>query len=177
MEAKLEMKYLRLEKTRNRLLDELEAYDDALLNTAPAAGKWSISQTLAHLVLVEKLTTGYVQHKLEQQQQLPSSALSAWFRYLLLKLALLSGKKFKAPAPVAAVPDRASLPALRQEWDQVRYQLEDLLTELPDRMTDKYLFKHPYAGPLSVVQTLSFLQDHFDHHLRQIQHLKRVLRA
>ncbi|MDX5482782.1 MAG: DinB family protein [Hymenobacteraceae bacterium] len=175
MHPKLEMKYLRLEKTRNRLLDELEGYDDTLLNTSPAEGKWSVNQIVAHLVLVEKLTMGYMQHKLQKQEALPPSSFSSWISSVLLKLALMSGKKFKAPAPVATVPDRASLPALRREWNEIRYKMEDVLTELPPQVLDKCLFKHPYAGPLSVSQTLDFIQDHFDHHLRQIQQLKGSL--
>lgn len=175
MNLKLEAKYLRLETSRNRLLDELEGLDEDLLNTPAAVGKWSIIQHIAHLLLVDKVTMGYVQHKLRQQEQLHTSSISQSFKSLLLKLALQSGKKYKAPPAVANVPDHASLPELRQEWDDIRFKLEDVLTDIPPHLLDKCLFKHPYVGPLTTSQALTFLQDHFDHHLRAIHHLKHQL--
>jgi hypothetical protein len=175
MNLTLETKYLRLEKSRNRLLDVLEVFDDDLLNTPARGGKWSVNQHIAHLLLVDKMTMGYVQHKLDQQEVLAFSSFSNVFRSVLLKLALLSGRKFKSPAAVATVPDYASLRILRQEWDDVRFEMEDVLTAIPENMLNKCLFRHPIAGPLTVFQTLTFLQDHFDHHLRIIQQLKQHL--
>lgn len=172
MNLKLEAKYLRLEKCRNLLLDELEGLDEDLLNKPALGGKWSINQHVAHLILVDKVTMGYVQHKLKKKEELTTPSFSNYFKSILLKLALQSGRKFKAPAPVATVPDTAVLSDLRREWDDVRFTMEDVLTETPDELMDKSLFKHPYAGPLTLPQTLTFLQDHFDHHHRTIQQLK-----
>lgn len=173
MNPKLEVKYLFLEKSRNRLLDELEDFEDGQLNVLPSVDKWSINQIVAHLILVEQLTTSYIQNKIRKEETLNTSPFSNFTKHIALKIALKSGIKFKAPHTVASVPDIASLISLRNQWDNVRYMLEDMLTELPANMMDKYLFKHPYGGPLTVNQTLSFLQDHFDHHLQQIRHLKQ----
>lgn len=175
MNLKLEAKYLRLEQSRNRLLDELEVLDENLLNTPAAEGKWSILQHIAHLLLIDKVTMSYVQHKLAQQDELLTASFSNALKSLLLKLALQSGKKYKAPPMVSNVPEHASLPALRQEWDDIRFKLEDVLTDIPNELLNKCLFKHPNAGPLTISQTLTFLQDHFDHHLRSIQQLKQQL--
>ena len=175
MNPKLEMKYLSLEKSRNRLLDELEGLDDELLNLPPAAGKWSINQIIYHLIEVEKVTTGYVNNKLQKQENLGASSFSNSFKSMLLKLALRSGRKYKAPAVVANVPETGMLHKLRQQWDDTRFKLEDVLNEITPQHMDKCLFKHPFVGPLSINQTLAFLQDHFEHHERQIQQLKRSL--
>ncbi|MEJ8802699.1 DinB family protein [Pontibacter sp. H249] len=175
MNPKLEIKYLSLEKSRNQLLDELDGFDDELLNTAPAEGKWSINQIICHLIEVEKLTIGYINHKLQKQEDLGASCFSNTFKAILLKLALRSGKKYKAPAVVATVPDTANLSKLRHQWDDTRFKLEDLLNDITPGHMDKCLFKHPVVGPLSINQTLGFLNDHFTHHERQIQQLKRSL--
>lgn len=172
MDPKLEYKYLRLEKTRNRLLDELEGLDDDLLNIPAADGKWSINQILCHLIKSEQLTAGYIKKKLSDKEDLGCSSFSNSYKSLLLKLALKSGKKFNAPASVAEVPGSSSFFDIRRQWDEVRFTMEDVLTEIPEDALDKCLFRHPYAGPLSVLQTLTFLQDHFDHHLPQIHQLK-----
>ncbi|MBF9254984.1 DinB family protein [Pontibacter sp. 172403-2] len=175
MNAALEAKYLRLEQSRNLLLDELEGLGDNLLNTYPAAGKWSINQIIAHLVLAEKQTVNYVEHKIARQAELHSATLSNSIKSFLLTLALKSGRKYKAPESVATVPAISSLPVLRSEWDQVRFKLEDVLSELPQDLSNKCLFRHPHIGPLTMQQTLTFLQDHFNHHLRQVHHIKRNL--
>ncbi len=175
MNPKLEIKYLRLEQTRNRLLDELESIDDALLNTSITQGKWSVNQIIAHLITVEELTIGYIRNKISKGNELPQTSLSNTLKSMLLKIVLKSGVKIKGPDAVTSVPATSQIKALRQRWDTTRFQLEDLLTEIPPHLLEKCLFKHPYVGPLSIVQTLNFLQDHYDHHLRQINRLKLTL--
>lgn len=174
MNPYLESRYLKLEETRNRLLDELQGLDEELLNQPGAAGKWSINQIVAHLIQVEQLTNVYIQRKV-QSEDLQTSCLANGARALLLRIALHSGLKFKAPAVVADVPAQAHLPALRKQWDSARYQFEDTLTEMPRHLLDKCVFRHPYAGMLTITQTLDFLQDHFSHHARQIARLRQQL--
>lgn len=175
MNPQLEVQYLKLEESRNQLLNDLEGLDEELLNTAPAEGKWSVNQIIAHLIQVEQLTNSYIQRKIQTQEPLEFSSIRHTFRSLLLKLALNSGMKFKAPESVANVPATSNLSSLRTQWDTSRYHLEDTLTELPRELMNKCLFKHPYAGPLSIIQTMSFLQDHFNHHARQISQLRQHL--
>ncbi|MBX0331682.1 DinB family protein [Pontibacter sp. HSC-14F20] len=172
MNPLLESRYLKLEESRNRLVGELEGLDEELLNRATPTGKWSINQIVAHLIQVEQLTNSYIQRKL-QEDKLESASLAHTFRSLLLRVALHSGMKFKAPDAVAKVPAYASLNSLRIQWDAARYQLEDTLTELPQQQLDKCVFRHPYAGMLTIGQTLDFLQDHFSHHARQISRLRQ----
>ncbi|MBC5774913.1 DinB family protein [Pontibacter sp. KCTC 32443] len=175
MNPKLESKYLFLEKSRNKLLNSLEEIDEETLNTIPSEGKWSIGQIAAHLLHVEQLTIGYIQKKLQKEEEHQTSSLKHMVNSVLLKLALTSGMKFKAPQVAADVPETVSLSSLRTQWDDTRYKLEDLLTALPPQMLDKCLFRHPYAGMLTISQTLTFMQDHFNHHLPQINHLKQQL--
>lgn len=172
MNPKLEAKYLHLEQTRNRLLDELESLDEAQRNTCPAEGKWSINQHVAHLVIAEEVTLGGIRYKLQRQDELRESTFSQSLKALLLRLALKSGRKYKAPPQVATVPDTAELAMLRQQWDKVRFELEDELSDLPEHLLGKSIFKHPRVGYLTIGQALTFLQDHFDHHVAILQRLK-----
>lgn len=173
MNPYLESRYLKLEESRNSLLAELEGIDEELLNTPAAEGKWSVNQIVAHLIQSEQLINSYIQRKVKEEETLQTGTIVQEFRSLLLRMALNSGMKFKAPAAVAQVPQQVSLPSLRNQWDAARYQLEDTLTELPHELLDKCVFRHPYAGMLTIGQTLVFLQDHFNHHARQIIRLRR----
>ncbi|MFT2008793.1 DinB family protein [Pontibacter sp. 13R65] len=171
----LEAKYLQLEKSRNKLLDELEHIEPVILNTPCVEEKWSMAQIVAHLVLVEEFTLSYMHRKLQEPDQLENASLSHSLKSLLLKVALKTNLKFKAPPRVAEVPEQVCLQTIRSKWDTIRFKLEDLLTDLTPELLEKCLFKHPYVGPLTASQCLSFLQDHFDHHAAQIKHLKQAL--
>jgi hypothetical protein len=175
MNPKLEAKYLRLEELRNRLLDELAGLDDNQLNASPAPGKWSVNQHVAHLVVVEERALDNIRYKLQRQEELQDISMAQEAKALLLKLALHSGRKFKAPPLVASVPETCHLPELRQQWDKVRFELEDELTGFPPQLLEKGVFKHPITGYLTIGQTLTFLQDHFIHHKRILQAQKEVL--
>jgi uncharacterized damage-inducible protein DinB len=172
MNPYLEARYLKLEESRNRLLDELEGLDEELLNRPAAEGKWSINQIIAHLIQSEQLTNSYLQRKIREESH-ETAGLAHTLRSLMLRVALNTNMKFKAPAAVAEVPAQAALSSLRNQWDAARYQLEDTLTELPQNMLNKCIFRHPYAGMLTMPQTLAFLQDHFSHHARQIARLRQ----
>ncbi|WP_101446969.1 DinB family protein [Pontibacter ramchanderi] len=173
MNPLLESRYLKLEESRNRLIGELEGLEEELLNRSAAAGKWSINQIVAHVIQVEQLTNSYIQRKV-QEQELESATLAHSLRSLLLRIALHSGMKFKAPAVVSKVPPYVNLNSLRIQWDATRYALEDTLTALPQQQLDKCVFRHPYAGMLNIYQTLDFLHDHFSHHARQIARLRQL---
>ncbi|WP_276496149.1 DinB family protein [Pontibacter litorisediminis] len=175
MNPKLEDKYLRLEELRNRLLDELAGLDDAQLNKAPAPEKWSINQHVAHLVLVEERALDNVRYKLQRQEELQDVGLAQEAKLLLVKVALHSGRKFVAPPVVVSVPEVCHLPELRQQWDKVRFELEDELTSFPQPLLEKGVFKHPMIGYLTIGQALNFLQDHFIHHKHIMQAHKQAL--
>ncbi|RAU83459.1 DinB family protein [Pontibacter arcticus] len=172
MNPRLEAKYLQLEKSRNRLLDKLEVYDEAILTAQPTEGKWSVMEIIAHLIQVDELTLSYIQHKVKKENELKAASFSSELYTILLKLALKSGMKFKAPSSIATLASYGEdLQTLRQKWNEVRYQLEDMLTDLPAQVLDKAIFRHPRVGMLTINQTLTFLQDHFDHHMPQVNAL------
>jgi uncharacterized damage-inducible protein DinB len=175
MNPKLEDKYLSLEESRNKLLNELKGLDDTQLNACLIEGKWSIGQIVAHLVQVEQLTYSYIRKKLDQEEGLRNTTLKNTINSTLLRLALKSGMKFKAPQVIAELPQIVSIPELWSQWNDLRYTLEDMLTEMPPALIDKCVFRHPFAGMLTIGQTLTFIQDHFNHHLPQVHQLKQQL--
>lgn len=175
MNPKLEAKYLRLEELRNPLLDELDGLDHQQLNAAPAPGKWSINQHVAHLILVEQRVLENVRYKLQRPEELQDVPFAQEAKALLMKVALHSGQKFKAPDIVANVPEVSELSALRKQWDTMRFELEDELTGFPPALLAKGVFKHPVVGYLTICQTLNFLQDHFIHHKQIMMSQKEAL--
>ena len=59
-----------------------------------------------------------------------------------------------------------------KKWGTIRSSLKEYIDKFPKEYLDKEIFKHPIAGWLNLLQTINFLQNHFDHHKLQI--LKRI---
>ena len=55
---------------------------------------------------------------------------------------------------------------LFESWKNTRDEWQLLLTNLPDEIASKGIFKHVYIGRLNKGLALSFLTQHLAHHLR-----------
>lgn len=151
--------------------NELAPVNDEALNRIPADGGWSAMQVLHHLILVEQNALAYVRKKLSYQPVLEKSGLLTALRMALLRVALISPIKFKAPRSAAAerIPEAANFADTRALWDKARADWTAFLEQMPDELNEKAVFKHPRAGRLSWVQTLEFLAGHFARHQRQVR--------
>lgn len=150
------------------LLQELPADE---LKKKPAAERWSLLQIMEHLAGAEAAGLQYLQRK-EYAVLQNRGFLPAGIRAMVLKLALLSPLKFKAPPVHATFPTNTTQPeALHTQWQQTRKGLAAYLEGIPTGKKDALLFKHPVAGPLTPHQMLVFMADHLQHHRRQARQL------
>ena len=179
MNHRLHLKFEQLERATERLLASAEALgpDSA---KAPAAGQWSATQVVHHLLFIEGNIIQYVQKKLHADEQLPAVGLLTRLRARFVRLLLrLPGLKYKAPRGVATLTDAGNLPPLpelRATWDTSRRQLERLLNEFPGRQLNRAIFPHPRSGRITIYQVMEFLHDHLLHHQQQMGRITKVLR-
>lgn len=161
----------RYERLVNNLLEEISAVPDDLLNRKPVTGGWSAMQTMHHLILVEASSMAYVRKKLSFNPVFRKAGPSSSLRLLLLQVSLSLPLKFRAPAPVAddKLPTYATLADTRARWQEVRAEWTAFLTQLPDDLVDREVFKHARAGKLGWVQMLAFFEIHFKRHLKQLR--------
>lgn len=159
------------------LFKELQVYTDDQLNRSPAPDKWSVIQVMHHLMLSEQLSHRYVVKKLSFEPELKKAGIQAKGREWLVRSYLASPLKRKAPPMIA----RENLPAFASFWDTVkkwktqRLELRDYLEDLDGNMMDKEIYKHPFAGRLSLPGMLRFFNAHFRRHRRQIEKITRNL--
>ena len=161
-----------LESRKQKLLDELDAMDEGLLNYKPSAKEWSFLQVIQHLMKSEELSISYMNKKLQAPGKLQKAGIAERFRALMLKIALVLPVKYKAPYGVSDIPEQADYSELKQRWHGLRQQMADLLQEVPDELVHTKLFKHPIVGRMNLLQAIEFLNQHFDHHLYQVKRLK-----
>lgn len=168
MEPELERAFARLEAGRQDLLAAAARSGDAAFNRRPRPEAWSAAQVLEHVLVSEALTLGYVRKKMRAGDGLPRATPLSALRLLALRLFLASPVRVRAPKAAAGVPDRSSLAELRARWDEVRGGWRCLLESFPWELRGRMVFRHPYAGLLSLPHALGFLQAHLDHHARQV---------
>ncbi|MBW8051460.1 MAG: DinB family protein [Cytophagales bacterium] len=175
MNNKLRIKFDHLENNRLELMENLEKFGEKELSFQPDQDKWSIIQVIHHLNKTEQLSVAYINKKLQYRTNIKNSGLGAIIRSFLLKLALRSSFRFKAPKFIADVPKTNTFESIKDQWGQTRKDIRKLLDEFPDDLLDKNIFKHAFAGRMNIYQMFNFMQDHFDHHLKQIGRIKKEI--
>jgi hypothetical protein len=63
---------------------------------------------------------------------------------------------------------RHSLNELVDEWDRIRQNMRVLLEEIEADTQADMVYRHPYAGPLNLAETLEFIDIHLANHVRHI---------
>ncbi len=179
MNHRLHLKLEQLERATERLLASAEALgpDSA---KAPAAGQWSATQVVHHLLFIETNIIQYIQKKMQAEELLPKVGLYTRLKARFVRLLLrVPGFKFKAPRGVATLTDTGdvpTLPELRETWLASRRQLERLLNEFPGRQMNRAIFPHPRSGKITIGQVMDFLLDHLLHHQQQVGRITKALR-
>jgi len=179
--SELNIKLDRLNEHLDSLFRQLEDCTHVQINRHPQPNSWSAIQVMHHLMLSESYSRMYCEKKLKNTSQFRKSGVATYIRSSLLRLYLLSGLKAKAPPRVNTenLPDSDSLDQVKQHWSEQRQLLGTLLEKVPFNFLDKAIYKHPYAGYLTIPGMLDFFEAHFRHHVPQISKaagLKIVLR-
>jgi hypothetical protein len=171
MNSTIEKKLNALDERLRRLLSLLESYSEETLNTPPGLGQWSALQTAHHLSRSEQLSLQYVRKKLSFNPTLPRAGLVAAARNMLLWAYLYTPFKWKAPNNVneSSFPAVSSLPEVSASWWAQRQELREYLAQLPRKWFDREVYRHPFAGRLSLAGMLDFFIGHFDRHEKQIR--------
>lgn len=152
---------------RKVLLQNLGSLSNDQLYFKTGPDKWSVVEVVEHLVIVED--------DLLKQLSIPIPASESESR---------SPEKYKTVLKVMErdipvdVPDesmephgRLALEELLSQWDGIREKLQDFLAGINSETIDNMVYRHPYAGPLDISETLHFVEVHFDNHMRHIDRI------
>ncbi|WP_420580624.1 DinB family protein [Reichenbachiella sp.] len=163
-----------LEFRRVQLEARLDKMENDLLFIPESEGKWSINQVLAHLSNSEYGTLKYIRKKMLGIDSASKAALGATLRSKLLKLLLDSGFRFKMPQLLSEPSIEIDYEELKKQFAKNRIAFKELIESFPEEALEKLIFRHPFAGRFSLYQTVRFLEDHYNHHVQQID---RIIKA
>ena len=136
----------------------------------PAEDQWSVLQICKHLQLSENLSLKNLQYNMGRIASRPTISFKNAVSSKMLGLALQSPLKFKSPVPTRYdhSPDTLILSDVFKEWSFTRRELKKSIEECAEDAFSKQIYKHPYAGYLTIGQMMIFFRDHFTHHHKQI---------
>ncbi len=160
-----------LELQRKQVEDQLNRLDAQLLVVPEADGKWSINQVLAHLSNSEFGTIRYIHKKMLGIDSLKKKNISSRIRSKLLKWLLESPLKYKMPKQLPEPSNEKTFEELKGQFEKNRAAIKELISTFPDEALDKLIFRHPFEGRFSLLQTVVFLEDHYNHHVKQIDRI------
>jgi len=140
-------------------------------NSIKETEKWSINQLIFHLNNVEKSVLDYINYKNAKGELTQKAGLKATLRYFSLKVLLSTNMKFKTPKKVSEIPEKLDFDQLVTDWNATQFAFEKFLQHFPKELEGKAVFKHPYAGMISIEQTIKFIVDHAKHHQNQMERL------
>ena len=171
MTPSLDRRLKKMDQRLESLLNQLSAYDHTQLNRKPADGGWSALQVMNHLILAEEGSVKYVKKKLSFDPQLEKAGFFSAWRIFLLDFYFKLPFKYKAPPGVGddALPAESDFKEVSDRWVSSRKALRDYLEGLPPDLFQMSVYKHPFAGRMSLESMVQFFDGHFERHRKQIE--------
>lgn len=167
MHTYLNSDFRRLTASMQSMLDSFQQHTDAHLNTPMDTGKWSAAQTTWHVIRALEVSLNYVEYKLSQPHRFGRAGVGSWIRGKLLVGILNSERKFKASSATAEVPEYMSRESLVDYTTAQTRRLQKILDAFPPHLHSRTVFKHPFAGRLTIRQMLASMHAHTQHHKKQ----------
>jgi hypothetical protein len=159
-----------LEKKYGKLLQHLNSLTDDVVYFKAGADKWSIVEVIEHLVMAEE-------NMLEQLTGAASATTldprdrSAKNFHIVIKV-MTKDIPVDVPDESMEPHGQISLEELLGRWNDTRKKTRAYIDAINSADAGDLVYRHPFAGPLDMAETLRFIDVHFDNHMRHIEKIK-----
>lgn len=170
---RIQHQFGKLEIRRKALMNLIASLSNEKYNQQPTSDSWSVAQAANHIFLSEQLSTAYIRKKLSYPETLLPFQIKSWGGVFLIKLALWSSYKRKAPVAINMWEQQTILSKedLDQQWSKLRTDMITLIEKHQEDFGSHMVYRHPFAGRMTMHQMLIFLNDHMAHHMKQINRI------
>jgi len=175
-DPKLEERWILLDECWKKMMALTDGLPNEQFAWRPDEGQWSIDQVLYHLYIAERGSLEYVKKKTSGTNTIPQAGVINELKWQGLKRALVSKKKWKAPAIVANIPPVEDHEELIRDFEDTRKECREYLENLPMNRRTAEVFKHALAGRLNAYRMLDFFIHHFEHHRYQIERIMEAMK-
>ncbi len=162
-------KFQSLTQKRSQLIQQLDELSDETLYYKAGPDKWSIVEVIEHLVVAEEDLLQQLSDNIPASTLDPASKTPD--RYRMVIKVMEQDIEVDVPDKRAEPRGRLTLEELIGKWDLIRDRLPGYLTAVTVENKDDLVYRHPFGGPLSVIEALHFIEVHFDNHMRQIDRI------
>ncbi len=167
-----------LDARRSEFLAGLDSIPPDQLSQSPISRAWSPLDIGEHLMLVERGLGHAAVRQIEKGENRKRFGEPSERSVEGLIRAMKTPSKYKMPEGVGIEPKGGvSLSELRQAWLEAGDQWRKVAEMLPLDLADEGLLMHAVGGPMTVAQTLRFLESHIEHHQHQLVRTVRALSA
>jgi hypothetical protein len=159
-----------LEKKYGKLLQHLNSLTDDVVSFKAGADQWSIIEVIEHLVMAEE-------NMLEQLTGAASATTldprdrSAKNFHIVIKV-MTKDIPVDVPDESMEPHGQISLEELLGRWNDTRKKTRAYIDAINSADAGDLVYRHPFAGPLDMAETLRFIDVHFDNHMRHIEKIK-----
>ena len=174
MTSSVEIKFNRLEKQLDELLQMVATLDSRQQNFKPDARSWSILQVFRHMMQSEGQIIRYLRKKILGAAASRRASIGAILRSVVLNVSMRLPVKYKVPDAITVDFDEIyDFEKLSADWKLLRTDIKDFLETIDAETAQKEIFRLPVAGLMSLLQGLAFMQEHPERHTRQVERIMR----
>lgn len=170
MHEKLLQPFKKIEAKTNEFLAITQSSTPEQQLFRPMPTSWNMVEVMQHLTTTEAGILKFL-HKYSPTKGSLKDAISGKARSTALNLFLQSSLKAKAPKVVTKFAPQ-SYEAAKESWVKTRKEWLPYLNNFSTEHHDYLAFKHPIAGKLTILQTLTFIHKHIDHHIAQLKRIQ-----
>lgn len=160
-----------LEATRDALLAHCSTLDPAAWQRSDGEGRWTVSNILEHLVIVEQRSMGLFEKMLTQPAEPDWHARTA-AQDARLPFTVTVTEKIQAPAPLH--PQGAATPTQLMADFAAARAATIAFAQIPGQPLKEHTRNHPVLGTLNGYQWLLLAGYHTLRHLGQMQRIPRA---
>jgi uncharacterized damage-inducible protein DinB len=175
----LHKEFDKLEEQKKSLMHLISTLTDENFTRQPSPDSWSVAQAANHIFMSEQLSTAYIRKKLSYPDTLQRFQFRSWPAVWLLKFVLWSPYKRKAPQAINMWDNQTILSRedLDVKWSALRKDMITLIDEHQPTFGKHMVYRHPYAGRMTMHQMLIFFNDHMAHHIRQVNKIMKAINS
>ncbi|GAB5535913.1 MAG: hypothetical protein Rubg2KO_21620 [Rubricoccaceae bacterium] len=154
-----------LDTTRTSILADLDAFTPEQRVASPAEGAWSPEQVAEHVLTAERGILASIRRSTDAHLGTPSQqAVEGVISFMK--------SDQKAQTPPFLEPQGMAYDDARQGLGTVGADWHELVDSLSDAPQDRAVFAHPMAGPMTLLDTLRFMESHAGHHRHQLARIR-----
>ncbi|NQX92299.1 MAG: GNAT family N-acetyltransferase [Flavobacteriales bacterium] len=162
-----------LNTNRSRFLQTLSEWTGEDRTRASRQSKWNAMQVAEHILTSEFGTLNYLIKKTQSGfDELMRVTDENRGNSRELNDKLRSDNRWKAPDVLPDPEGKMPLSELHEKWMKTGKGIDQFTLSFPSEHTDKLVFRHPFYGRFTLLQTLQFLSEHIVHHEHQLKRIQ-----